>query len=58
MHRNGARDADGRTLHVPVKGDDRAKIDGGLADILARHAAMTMPEAPDPAPTGPAFASW
>ena len=42
--RNGARDADGRTLHVPVKGDERLKIDGGLADMLARHAAMTMPD--------------
>ena len=43
--RSGQRGEDGRTLHVPVKGDDKAKIDGGLADILARHAAMTMPEA-------------
>ena len=48
--RNGQRGEDGRTLHVPVKGDDRAKIDGGLADMLARHAAMTMPEAAAPRP--------
>lgn len=43
--RNGQRGDDGRVLHVPTKGDDRAKIDGGLADILARHAAMSMPVA-------------
>jgi hypothetical protein len=29
-----------------------------LGGILARHAAMTMPGAPDPPPDGPAFASW
>lgn len=57
--RSGARGEDGRTLHVPVKGEDRSKIDGGLADILARHAAMTMPElAAVPAPSGPSAASW
>ncbi|MFN8631206.1 MAG: hypothetical protein U0838_13085 [Chloroflexota bacterium] len=43
--RGGQRDDDGRTIYVPVKGEDRAKIDGGLADILAYTAAMTMPEA-------------
>ena len=43
--RNGQRDDDGRLPMVPVKGDDRRKIDGGLADILAYEAAMTMPEA-------------
>ena len=44
---------------VPVKGDDREKIDGGLADILAYHAAMTMPEKSAEAERrGPAYASW
>ena len=33
-----------RTPLIPTKGDDRRKIDGGLADILAYWAAMTMPE--------------
>lgn len=42
-----ARDDDGRLPLVPVKGDDKRKIDGGLADILAYYAAMTMPEAPE-----------
>jgi hypothetical protein len=41
--RNAAPDDDGRTPVVPVKGDDRRKIDGALADILAYEAAMTMP---------------
>jgi hypothetical protein len=45
--RGVARDDDGRLPLVPVKGDDKRKIDGGLADILAYHAAMTMPEAPE-----------
>lgn len=40
--RGGQRDEDGRVPYVPVKGDDRRKIDGGLADILAYEAAMTM----------------
>ena len=48
MHQAAARNAspgdDGRIPVVPVKGDDRRKIDGGLADILATEAAMTMPE--------------
>jgi len=44
--RNAAPDDDGRTPVVPVKGDDRRKIDGALADILAYEAAMTMPAAP------------
>ena len=44
-HPSGAsRDDDGRLPLVPTKGDDRRKIDGGLADILAYTAAMTMPE--------------
>jgi hypothetical protein len=42
--RNGQMTDDGRIPYVPVKGDDRRKIDGGLADILAYEAAMTMPE--------------
>lgn len=49
MHQAHPRGAvmgdDGRLPSVPVKGDDRRKIDGGLADILAYDAAMTMPEA-------------
>lgn len=44
--RNAAPDDDGRTPVVPVKGDDRRKIDGALADILAYEAALTMPPAP------------
>lgn len=44
--RNAPPGEDGRIPLVPVKGDDRRKIDGGLADILAYEAAMTMPEAP------------
>jgi len=35
---------DGRTRYVLVKGDDRRKIDGAIADALALEAAMTMPE--------------
>ncbi len=55
----GQRGDDGRALWVPVKGEDRAKIDGGLADILARHAAATMPEpVAEPVRSGPAAASW
>jgi len=50
LHQRKARDQspddDGRTPLVPVKGDDRRKIDGALADILAYEAAMTMPPAP------------
>jgi hypothetical protein len=48
LHQRKARDQspddDGRTPLIPTKGDDRRKIDGGLADILAYWAAMTMPE--------------
>lgn len=45
-HPRGAMPGDdGRLPLVPVKGDDRRKIDGGMADILAYDAAMTMPEA-------------
>lgn len=63
MHQAHARRAvlgeDGRLPLVPVKGDDKRKIDGGLADILAYDAAMTMPE-PETVATrpGPAFASF
>jgi hypothetical protein len=42
---------DGRTRYVIVKGDDRAQIDGAIADVLALEAAMTMGEAaPQPEP--------
>lgn len=37
-------DQDSRTMHVIVKGEDRRKIDGAVADILASEAAATMPE--------------
>ncbi len=51
-HPRGARaDDDGRVPSVPVKGDDRRKIDGALADILAYHAAMTMTAAPEDEPS-------
>lgn len=44
-------EVDGRTRYVVVKGDDRARIDGGVADILALEAAMTMPPpAEEPGP--------
>jgi hypothetical protein len=43
VHLNAAED-DGRTKYVIVKGEDRRKIDGAIADILAYEAAMTMPE--------------
>jgi len=39
-------DDDGRTRYVLIKGDDRGRIDGAVADVLAYQAAMTMPEAP------------
>lgn len=42
VHLNAAED-DGRTKYVIVKGEDRRKIDGGVADILAYEAAMSMP---------------
>lgn len=48
--RNASRDDDGRVPVVPVRGDDRRLIDGGLADILAYAAAMTMPDEPAPKP--------
>ena len=45
-----AAEQDGRSQYVIVKGEDRRKIDGAVADILASEAAATMPEsAPEPA---------
>jgi hypothetical protein len=35
---------DGRTRYVFTKGDDRRKIDAGIAAVLALEAAMTMPD--------------
>jgi hypothetical protein len=35
---------DDRTMYVLVKGSDRRRIDGAVADVLAYEAAMTMPE--------------
>lgn len=52
VHLNAAED-DGRTRYVIVKGEDRRKIDGAMALLLAYEAAMTMPEAP--APISPRF---
>jgi hypothetical protein len=53
LHQRKARDTapddDGRIPLVPVKGSDRLKIDGALADILAYEAAMTMEEPEDEA---------
>ena len=43
VHINAAED-DGRTRYVIVKGEDRRKIDGAMALLLAYEAAMTMPE--------------
>ena len=37
---------DGRTAYVLVKGDEGARIDGAVADVLAYEAAMTMPAPP------------
>jgi hypothetical protein len=47
-----ADEADGRSRFVIVKGEDRRRIDGAVAEILALEAAMTMPAPP---PTGPIF---
>lgn len=50
MHKRKVRlrddDDDGRTKFVFVKGPDKAKIDAGIADVLALEAYATMPEAP------------
>lgn len=45
VHLNAADD-DGRTRYVIVKGEDRRKIDGAMAALLAHEAAMSMPEVP------------
>lgn len=55
VHLNAAED-DGRTKYVIVKGEDRRKIDGLMALLLAHEAAMTMPELP--APAKPRFISY
>lgn len=39
---------DGHTRYRLDKGEDKGRIDGALADVLALDAAMTMPEAPEP----------
>jgi hypothetical protein len=44
-----APDDDGRTKYVLEKGEDRQRIDGAVADVLALEAAMTMPP-PEVAP--------
>lgn len=41
-----ADDSDGRSMYVLVKGDEKAWIDGAIADVLAFQAAMTMEEPP------------
>ena len=45
VHERGP-DGDSRTLYVIVKGEDRRKIDGCIADVLASEAAATMPPKP------------
>jgi len=46
-------ESDGRTRYVFTKGDDRRKIDAGIAAVLALEAAVTMPEqAPTLVPLG------
>jgi hypothetical protein len=47
VHINAPED-DGRTRYVIVKGEDRRKIDGAMALLLAYEAAMSMPELPEP----------
>lgn len=39
---------DTRTRYVLVKGEDKGKIDGAVADALSLGAAMSMPDAPQP----------
>jgi hypothetical protein len=51
-------DNDGRTRYVLVKGDDRALIDGAVADVLACEAAATMDEPPADAPFALTGRSW
>jgi hypothetical protein len=38
-----------RTMYVLVKGSDKRRIDGAVADVLAYEAAMTMPATSQPA---------
>jgi hypothetical protein len=47
---------DGRTLYVLIKGEDHARIDAAVTDVLAHEAAMTMPP-PIPEPEEP-IAAW
>jgi hypothetical protein len=49
-------EADGRTRYVIVKGEERKRIDGAVADVLALEAAMTMP--PEPVLVVPRFISF
>lgn len=42
--------ADGRTRYVLIKGEDRRKIDGAVADVLAYEAAKTMSPPKDKEP--------
>ena len=42
--RTTASDDDGRSRYVIVKGEDRGRIDGAVAEVLAGEAAATMPE--------------
>lgn len=49
-------EADGRTRYLLVKGEDKGKIDGAIADVLALAAAMTMP--PEPVATAVEFISF
>lgn len=48
--RDADLDDDGRTKYVLVKGEERRRIDGAVADVLAYEAAMTMNDAV-PAPS-------
>ena len=41
--RLAADEADGRTLYVLIKGEDKGRIDAAVTDVLAHEAAMTMP---------------
>jgi hypothetical protein len=43
-------DDDGRTRYMIDKGEDRRKIDGAMALLLAHEAAMAMPPEPPPRP--------
>lgn len=43
VSRANGDEADGRTLYVLVKGDDRGRIDAAVTDVLAFEASNTMP---------------